>query len=66
MNIKVIIHQEEDCVWAEVPAMPGCITYADTIDELSFHLKDAIEGWISVATDQYELKPQDKILELAL
>jgi len=41
MNIKVIIHQEKDCVWAEVPAMQDCITYADTTDELSFHLKDA-------------------------
>ena len=49
MKIKAIIHQaEEDGYWAEVPALPGCITEGDTMDEVLVNLKDAIEGWLEV------------------
>ena len=52
MKIKAIVHQaEEGGYWAEVPALPGCITEGDTIEELENNLKDAIEGWLEVAND---------------
>jgi len=35
MKIKVIIHQaEEGGYWAEVPAIPGCLTQGDSWEEL--------------------------------
>ena len=35
MKIKVIIHQaEEGGYWAEVPAIPGCLTQGDNWEEL--------------------------------
>jgi predicted RNase H-like HicB family nuclease len=50
MKIKAIVHQaEEGGYWAEVPALPGCITEGDTIEELESNLKDAIQGWMEVA-----------------
>jgi predicted RNase H-like HicB family nuclease len=50
MNIKAIIHTaDEGGFWAEVPALPGCVTEGDTMDELLRNLQDAIEGWIVVA-----------------
>jgi predicted RNase H-like HicB family nuclease len=50
MKIKAIIHPaEEGGYWAEVPALPGCITEGETMDEVLINLKDAIEGWLEVA-----------------
>lgn len=39
---------EEGGYWAEVADLPGCITEADTLDELVINLNEAIEGWLSV------------------
>ncbi len=52
MKIKAIVHPaEEGGYWAEVTALPGCITEGDTIEELKSNLKDAIEGWLEVANE---------------
>ena len=53
MNIKAIIHlAEEGGYWAEVPALPGCITEGDTMEEVMANLQDAITGWLEVASDR--------------
>ncbi len=50
MKLKAIIHQaDEGGYWAEVPALPGCLTQAETLDELNANLREAIEGWLAVA-----------------
>ncbi len=47
MKIKAVIHPaEEGGYWAEVPALPGCVTEGDTMEEVLANLKDAIEGWL--------------------
>ena len=47
MIVKAIVHQaEEGGFWAEVPAMPGCVTEGETIDEIRANLKEAVEGWL--------------------
>lgn len=43
---------EEGGYWGEVPALPGCITEGDTLDELVVNLNEAIEGWLSVQTHE--------------
>ena len=49
MKIRAIIHPaSEDGYWAEVPALPGCITEEDTMEEIVANLKDAITGWLDV------------------
>jgi predicted RNase H-like HicB family nuclease len=61
MKIKAIIHPaEEGGYWAEVPALPGCITEGDTREEVIANLKDAIEGWLEVASSK------DKIAAIAV
>jgi predicted RNase H-like HicB family nuclease len=43
MNIKAIIHPaEEGGYWAEVPALPGCITEGDSMEEVMASLKEMI------------------------
>ncbi len=46
MKIKAEIWEENGVWCACVPALPGCNTCADTLEELQENLKDAIEGWI--------------------
>ncbi|MBE9047559.1 type II toxin-antitoxin system HicB family antitoxin [Pleurocapsales cyanobacterium LEGE 10410] len=67
MKIKAIVHQaEEGGYWAEVPALQGCITEGDTMEELKSNLKDAIEGWLEVANDNYAAEADTQILEVAV
>jgi len=52
MKIKAIIHPaEEGGFWAEVPALPGCITEGDSMEEVVENLQDAIQGWLEVANE---------------
>jgi predicted RNase H-like HicB family nuclease len=49
MRIKVIVHEaEEGGFWAEVPAIPGCATEGETMDELLCNLHEAIKGCLSI------------------
>ena len=45
----VVIYEEPDGgFWAEVPALPGCYTQADTLPELLDNLREAIIGVLAV------------------
>jgi predicted RNase H-like HicB family nuclease len=51
MKVKVVIHEaEEGGYWAEMPAIPGCATQAETFEELLRNLYEAVEGCLSCAT----------------
>lgn len=67
MKLKVIVHKaEEGGFWAEAPALPGCYTQGDTWEELLQNLYEAIEACLSVDAEEIELKPEDKVLEIAV
>ena len=67
MKIKAIIHEaEEGGFWAEVPALPGCSTQGETLEELTENLKDAIDLWLDVGEDGIEPQSTDRILEVAM
>jgi predicted RNase H-like HicB family nuclease len=34
---------------AEIPALPGCYTDGETLDEVRANLREAAEGWLSSA-----------------
>ncbi len=45
MKIKVVAYEAEaGGFWAEVPAIPGCATQGDTMNEPMRNLREAIEG----------------------
>jgi predicted RNase H-like HicB family nuclease len=51
MKIKAIVHEaEKGGYWAEVPAIPGCASQGETMEELLNNLQEAIEGCLSVET----------------
>mgnify|MGYP000869006171 FL=1 len=37
-----IIHEDPDGLWAEFPDLPGCQTFADTMDELLTNASEAL------------------------
>ena len=61
MKIHAIVHKaEEGGFWAEVPSIPGCATQGETMDELRFNLREAIEGCLSVPVDLRPFFPMMK------
>ena len=67
MKIKVVIHEaEEGGYWAEVPAIPGCVTQGDTFEELLNNLYEAVEGCLSVDIKEPSVNQHDKIMEIAV
>ncbi len=67
MNLKIVIHKaEEGGFWAEVPALPGCASQGDTMDELLVNIREAIEGCLSVQPSADAIRPGDQILEIAV
>ena len=53
MKIKVVVHDaEEGGFWAEVPAIPGCASQGETMDELLKNLHEAVEGCLSVPPER--------------
>jgi predicted RNase H-like HicB family nuclease len=49
----VVIHEDpESGFWAEVPALPGCYSQGETIDELMENIREAISGVLEVMKKQ--------------
>ena len=66
MTLKAKIHDsEEGGFWAEVPALPGCFTQGETMEELEENLREAITGWL-LAADTEEVQTTERILEVAV
>ena len=66
MKLKAIIHEaEEGGFWAEVPALPGCVTQGESLQEMEANLHEAIEGWL-LAAEPEDAAPEGRILEVAV
>jgi len=67
MKLKVLVHAaEEGGYWAEVPALPGCISEGDTREEVLANIRDAAEGWLEVAAERAPSDPVGQIVEVEL
>ena len=67
MKLKVIVHPaEEGGYWAEVPAIPGCATQGESMEELLENLHEAIEGCLSVEAQPVQDTKDSRILEITV
>lgn len=67
MKLKVIIHEaEEGGYWAEVPAIPGCVSQGESHEELMDNLHEAIEACLSVDAKDVKITKKDKVLEISV
>ena len=67
MNLTVVIHEAaEGGYWAEVPAVAGCVTQTDSLEELRKNIHEAIEGCLSVEVQDIPLSGTDRIIEVVV
>ncbi len=67
MKVKVIVHEaEEGGYWAEVPALPGCVSQGETLEELLTNVQEAVTGCLAVEIKDVTLSNSDKVLEIAV
>ncbi len=67
MKIKVIIHEaEEGGFWAEVPAIPGCVTQGEDFEELLNNIYEAVEACLSVDISDFDISDSDKVMDIAI
>ncbi|HET6229063.1 MAG TPA: type II toxin-antitoxin system HicB family antitoxin [Longimicrobiaceae bacterium] len=58
MKLEIVVHDaEEGGFWAEVPAIPGCATQGETVDELLLNVVEAAEGCLSTQIRQIRSGP---------
>ncbi len=61
VTITALVHLEPQAggYSAEVPALPGCYTQGETLDEVQANLREAVEGWLSSAHDAAVQRPTE-------
>ncbi len=60
MEYTVIIHTaEEGGYWAETPALPGCFSQGETVEETLENIKEAIELHIECLQKEKQEIPTD-------
>ena len=67
MRLKVVVHEaEEGGYWAEVPAIPGCATQGETLEDLMKNVHEAVEGCLSIEIEEPKRFAKDKVLEIVV
>jgi predicted RNase H-like HicB family nuclease len=53
MKLKIIIHREKDGRYSvAVPALQGCYSCGDTLEEARANIREAAEGWLDANSDR--------------
>lgn len=61
MEYSVIIHKaEEGGYWVEVPALPGCYSQGETVDEALDNVKEAIALYLETLREEGQDIPKDE------
>lgn len=61
MKLRVVIHEaQEGGYWAEVPALPGCVSQGESLDEVRQNIREAAEGWLAVADESRQVETNDE------
>lgn len=63
MKLKIVVHlADEGGYWAEVPALPGCMSQGETRREAVENLREAIAAWLAASGDRTPI-PRDAEFE---
>jgi predicted RNase H-like HicB family nuclease len=63
MDYTILIHQaEEGGFWSEVPALPGCYSQGETIDDTLQSTKEAIEAHLLALKEDQVTAPVEESL----
>ncbi len=57
--LTALLHREEEGgYWAEVPALPGCLTCGETLEEVVSHVREAAELCLAALHDREVAAPR--------
>ena len=67
-NYAVVIHEDPDGgFWGEVPALPGCYSQGETVEDLKSNIREAIAGVLEALREQgREPESHVQILDVAV
>jgi len=61
MEYTILVYKaEEGGFWAEVPALPGCYSQGETIEETMENAKEAIEAHLLALKEEREEVPTEE------
>ena len=61
MEFSVIAHKaEEGGFWVEVPALPGCYSQGETLEEVLMNVKEATQLYLEVFLEEGKSVPRDE------
>lgn len=61
MEYSVVVHEaEEGGYWVEVPALPGCYSQGESVDEALENVKEAIDLYLETLREQGGKIPRDE------
>lgn len=60
MQYSVVVHEaEEGGFWVEVPALPGCYSQGESLEETLENVREAISLYLEVIRDEGQDAPND-------
>lgn len=63
MEYVLVIHTaEEGGYWAEVPALPGCFTQGETLEDLLEEAKGAIQSHLEALQEAEQNMPRARLM----
>jgi len=63
----ILVHpDDEGGFWTEVPALPGCGSQGETVDEAVDMTKDAIQGFLASMREHGENPPEERTLAVTV
>ncbi|MDR0460672.1 MAG: type II toxin-antitoxin system HicB family antitoxin [Nitrososphaerota archaeon] len=63
MKFSVVVEKDEDGYYvASVPELPGCHTQAKTLDAVMERIKEAIEVYLEVETDDLKNRGRNELV----
>ncbi len=61
MEYTVLVYKtEEGGYWAEIPALPGCYSQDETVEETMKNVKEAVEAHILALREEEEKVPSEE------
>jgi len=67
MNIKIVVHEaEEGGFWGEAPALPGCASQGEALEELMADMREAIERWMAADVPAPAPGSGGRVVEIAV
>lgn len=66
MEYTVIVHRAgEGGYWVEVPALPGCFSQGETVEEALWNVREAIEAHLAALREEGREIPEEGEVLLA-